>query len=276
MRMSIAALSAAALLVPAVAGAQSRTVRQTVDLSAGGRLTLVADISDVHLTSWDREELEVVARIEAREPLSGDAAKQAVEATRIDVTGGAAARTVRANYDDVPRTSMWGGTSQILPKITYDIRAPRRLSLDLEIDRSTADIRGFDGTFDLHADRTELRAADLTGTVRLDIDRGGTTVFEGLRGQLTFDADRTNLRLDGFTLTGDSRVDVGRGDLDLRLASGAGLTLSLDRERRSQFDTELPLTTRSLDRDRVEGAVNGGGPRLSIGTDRAHVSLRAR
>lgn len=276
MRMSIAALSAAALLVPAVAGAQSRTVRQTVDLSAGGRLTLVADISDVHLTSWDREELEVVARIEAREPLSGDAAKQAVEATRIDVTGGAAARSVRANYDDVPRTSMWGGTSQILPKITYDIRAPRRLSLDLEIDRSTADIRGFDGTFDLHADRTELRAADLTGTVRLDIDRGGTTVFEGLRGQLTFDADRTNLRLDGFTLTGDSRVDVGRGDLELRLASGAGLTLSLDRERRSQFDTELPLTTRSLDRDRVEGAVNGGGPRLSIGTDRAHVSLRAR
>jgi hypothetical protein len=52
--------------------------------------------------------------------------------------------------------------------------------------------------------------------------------------------------------------------------------LSVDRERRSQFDIDFPLTTRTLGGGRIEGTINGGGPRLSIGTDRARVNLRSR
>jgi hypothetical protein len=208
--------------------------------------------------------------------MSADYARRAVEATQIIVSGDARGLTIRADYSRVPTTGLWNGNSRILPHIDYEIRAPRRLQLAVNVDRSTASISGFEGTLELDSDRTQLHASDLSGDVRLDIDRGGDVRLENVRGRVRFDADRTNVTVRQLSVTGDSHIDVGRGQLDLFLASDAGLTLSVDRERRSQFDTDFPLTTSTFGSGRIEGTINGGGPRLSIGTDRARVNLRNR
>jgi hypothetical protein len=69
-------------------------------------------------------------------------------------------------------------------------------------------------------------------------------------------------------------LQVDRGKLELQLAGSQGLSLSMNRERRSTFKSDFPLTTQSLNEDKIEGTINGGGPRLSLQTDRAQVHLR--
>jgi hypothetical protein len=262
------------LLAPAGAAAQTKNFERTAALDSGGRLSVTTDVSTLRLTAWDRNEVEVIARIRPRDEMPADYARRAVEATDIVVEGDARGLTVRADYSRVPRTGILNGNSRMLPHIDYEIRAPRRLQLSVNVDRSTADISGFEGTLELESDRTRFHASDLSGDVRLNIDRGGDVRIENVRGSVRFDADRSDVTVRQLTLTGDSHIDVGRGQLDLFLASDAGLTLSVDRERRSQFDIDFPLTTRTLGGDRIEGTINGGGPRLSIATDRARVNLR--
>jgi hypothetical protein len=261
------------LLAPAGAAAQTKTFARTAPLDSGARLDVTTDISTLRLTSWDREELEVVARIRARDEMPADYATRAVEATIIVVSGNPGAMTVRADYTNVPTLSRWGGTTRMLPHIEYEIRAPRRLQLTVNVDRSTADISGFEGRLDLTSDRTRFHARDLAGDVSLDLDRGEDVRLEGVRGRIRFDVDRTDVSVRDLSVTGDSHIEVGRGQLVLSVPSNAGLVLDVARERRSQFESDLPLTTRTLGGGRIEGAINGGGPRLSIATDRARVHV---
>ncbi len=265
-----------ALLAPANLLAQSKSFNQTVNFESGGRLKIEADISDFHLTAWDRNQVEVVARIEARKEMSAEYARQAVEATRIEMVGGANSLTIKANYDDVPSDGKWGGNSKTLPHINYEIRAPRHLRLALELDRSTAEIRGFDGELRLESDRTQFQASDLSGEIHLEIDRGQDAKLDNVRGKLNLQADRTNLTMQQLNVTGDSRIEIDRGNLEMFLASNAGLNVSVAKERRSLFQSDLPMITQKSDDERIEGTINGGGPRLTIQTDRAKIYLKNR
>ena len=53
------------LAVAPAAEAQSREFSQTYDLDAGASLTLISSRGSVRLTPWDRDQVEVRARIEA-------------------------------------------------------------------------------------------------------------------------------------------------------------------------------------------------------------------
>jgi len=256
--------------------AQSKNFNRTVDFTPGGDLRINTDVGSVRLTSWDRNQVEVVARIEGRnnESVSADYMRRAVEATRIEVTGDARSLTIKANYDDVPYESIWGGRNRVIPRIEWEIRAPSRANIDLDVDRSEAEVRGFEGRHNLHSDRTQLQAEDLSGEIRLNIDRGSESRLANLRGSLNIEADRTSLTFERLQLTGDSRVQMERGKLELRLAGSQGLNVSMNKERRSSFQSDFPITTGSFNDDRIEGAINGGGPRLTLHTDRTRVYLK--
>lgn len=265
-----------ALLVPFTGMAQSKTFNRTVEFTAGGDLHVNTDVGTVRLTSWDRNQVEVVARLEGRtnEHTSADYARRAVEATRIEMIGDARSLTIKANYDDVPYESIWGGRNRIIPRIEWEIRAPRRANIDLNVDRSEAEVRGFEGRHRLHSDRTPFRAEDLAGEIRLNIDRGNDSRLTNLRGSLHIEADRTNLTFDRLELTGDSRIQIDRGDLVMGLGNSRGFHLSMNKERRTTFRSDFPITTNGIYDDKIEGAVNGGGPRLAIQSDRAKIHLR--
>ncbi|MBS1812021.1 MAG: hypothetical protein JST84_27915 [Acidobacteria bacterium] len=263
------------LLLPATLLAQSKNFNRSVEFSSGGDLHVNTDVGTVRLTSWDRNQVEVIARIIGRtENTSEDYARRAVEATKIELIGDARSLTVKANYDDVPYENKWGGRNRIVPRIEWEIRAPRQANIDLDVDRSEANLRGFDGRHHLKTDRTTLRVEDMSGEIRLNIDRGDNSQLSNVRGSLQIDADRTNLMFDRLQLTGDSRVQMDRGNLELRMAGSQGLNVSMVKERRSSFQSDFPITTNSFSEDKLEGAINGGGPRLTLQTDRTKVHLK--
>ena len=256
--------------------AQTKNFNRTMEFSAGGNLRIRTDIGSVRLTSWNNNQVEVIARIEGRDNnnVSADYMRRVVEATQIEMLGDARSLTIQANYDNIPYENIWGGKNRVLPRIDWEIRAPRQANIDLDVDRSEAEIRGFDGRHTLKSDRTTFRAEDLSGEIRLHIDRGNQSRLANLRGKLDIESDRTNLTFERLQLSGDSRVQIGRGELEMQMASSQGFTLMMDKERRSSFKSDFPITTSGIFNDRFEGAINGGGPRLAIQTDRAKVYLK--
>ena len=276
----------------AAAAAQDRTFRQTMELQSGSRLALEAGRGSVRLTSWDRPEAEIVARIEPPRNVDDDYAREAVEGTSIEVRGNRRSVRIRTDYGGVPqRLRLLGGR---LPRVHYEIRAPRQLDLDLEIDRAETTLEGFEGRLLLDLDRSDLEARDIGGTVMLAFDRGtfqasdlagsfaieldraGEVVLDGVRGDLQLDADRTDVTLRDLAIENDSLLELDRSDLDIELAPGLAVTLDVDGTRRSGLSIDLGGSVERVEsRDGgFQGSVNGGGPVLRIETDRGAVRVR--
>ena len=271
------------------AAAQERTFRHTMEFQAGSLLQLEADRGSVRLTSWDRPSAEIVARIEPPGGVGDDYARQAVDGTAIEVRGNRRSARIRTDYRGVPRRGLLG--NRRLPRVHYDIRVPRQLDLDLEIDRAATTIEGFEGRLLLDLDRSDLDARDLGGAVTLQFDRGRfqagglagsiaitldrarEVMLDGVRGDLRLEADRTDVTVLDLAVEDDSAVEMDRGDLDIALAAGAGVTIDVSTTRRSGFSIDLPGAIESRGGD-FRGDVNGGGPALRIEADRGAVRVR--
>jgi hypothetical protein len=249
------------LLITSPLAAQSKVFERTVSLAPGGLLRLDANRGSVRLTGWDRDQVEIRARIEAESSWDSEYARRVVAATTVDVVTSVRNEVViRGNYENVPFQDWIFSNGRSTPNIHYEIRAPRRVDLRLNIDRSNSVINSFDGRIDLEADRSVIDASDWTGPIRIGIDRGGDSTFRNIRGSITVEADRTNLRMDLARLDASSRIEIDRGDIDMSLARGQGVDLDTSLSRRATFDTDLPIETKSFRRSNPSGAVNGGGP----------------
>lgn len=267
----------AALLAGWPATAQTREFTRTVELDAGGTLRVEGNKGSMRITSWDRSEVDIRARIEAPDDAPSDYAQQAVDAATVDVTGSRSSVSVMSNYENVPALHGWGrwGDRRV-PSIHYEIRAPRRLQLQIDSDRGPATIQGFEGSFDIVMDRGELDLRDVSGELRLEIDRGETSRLSGVRGSIQIEADRTNLEIDAVTLDHDSRLEIDRGDVELSVPPTQRLTVRTDITRRGDFRSDLPIEWTSSNPKRSQGRINGGGPELFVESDRANIELRRR
>ncbi|MDE0830976.1 MAG: hypothetical protein OSB03_17420 [Vicinamibacterales bacterium] len=277
--------------VPISAQSQDKTLVETVSLEPNGRLALEAERGSVRLTSWDNNSVDIRARIEPPADVDADTARRAVEETTIEVRGSRRSVRIRTDYGDLARESLFDG-SRRLPRVHYDIRAPRQLDLDLEIDRAETTLTGFEGRLLLNLDRSNLTARDLAGTITLEfnrgalkandvsgsialnIDRGQPVMLDGVRGSLDLDLDRTNVTMRHVELDGDSHVEIDRGDLDLQVVRDQALTIDANVPRRAKLSVDPPVTLESSGDD-VRGTINGGGPTLRIDVDRGNVRVGA-
>ena len=262
------------LSAPAFSGPpQSKEFKKTVEFESGGSLMLSTDKGSVRLSSWNQNQVEVIARIDPPEEVNQDYARRAVEGVVIDVIGGGNSLTIRSNFEGVPYRDDFGSRSRTLPNIHYEIRAPRNLKLNVDIDRSKMELNGFEGSISLHTDRTPVTASDLAGDIRVQMDRGQLTLAK-IRGSINVDTDRTDIDLQGVRFDGDSRFDMDRGELDIRLSENQGLSVETDISRRGDFSNDLQVHVKTMRGKNFEGTINGGGPRLVFRTDRGRIRLR--
>jgi hypothetical protein len=256
---------------------QSKEFKRSVDIDSGADFALETDKGSVLLTSWERNQIEISARIDAPKNESEDYGKLAVEGARIDVTGDKRMLTVRSNFDGVPYKDNTLGQSKALPDIHYEIRAPRNLNLRLDVDRSKLELRAFTGKMRLHSDRSPFIASDLEGEIHISIDRGSVEVTN-LRGSLKVEADRTSGQVRALRLSADSRIVIDRGTFDLGLSDSQGLNIVANLTKRSGFNSDfalpIPATGKGRDKKSFEATINGGGPRLSIESDRGTINLK--
>jgi len=259
------------------AAAQAREFSRAVDLDPGGALRVVGTKGSMRIVSWDQPKVEIRARIERPEGVEEDYATRAVEATNILVTGDRNAVSVVSDYSQVPTRKGWGdGENRTVPPVHYEVRAPRRINLSLDSDRGPVNVVGFEGALDIVVDRGELELREVVGDLRVEIDRGDRSRMSGVRGSLRLEADRTNLDIEAQALDRDSRIEIDRGDVELRVPDAQRLTVRTDISRRARFHTDFPIQWTSSNPRRSQGHINGGGAELFLESDRANIELRRK
>ena len=276
MRPAIGA-AVALFLLGGSANAQSREFSRTVDLDSGGALRIEGAKGSMRITPWEQPRVEVRARIERPDDVDDEYGRRAVEATTIAVTGDRKAVSVISDYSAVPVLSgrrRWQDRRE--PAVHYEVRAPRRINLSVDSDRGPITVSGFEGTLDVVIDRGELELTDVAGDLRVEIDRGERSRIAGVRGSLRLEADRTDVDIDAQALDRDSRIQVDRGDVELRIPDAQRLTVRTDISRRGEFHTDFPIQWTSSDLRRSTGHINGGGAELFVESNRATIELRRR
>lgn len=302
------------LALPALAQqSQSKESSQTVEFEAGGHLRLKTFKGSIHIRPWDRNQVEIKARIEPGEDVSVEYAARSVEATKVDVWGSGRSVTITSDYEDVPcRDDRWSfGCSKTLPYVHYQIRVPRKVDLSVDDHKSSIDVTGLAGRleFDTHKGTVELAdlagevqmkthkgevvlegaegrielqshkgridASDVTGDVRVQTHRGRITV-SGLQGSVKAETNRGEISIRADKIDDASRLETYRGRIDLSLLGSQGLTVRARIGRRGDFQNDFAMTTRTTARDRIEGTINGGGPRLYLETKRGEIHLKRR
>lgn len=261
---------------PGSATGQSKDFTDTVDFEPGGSLRINTQRGTVKLTTWDQASVEVFARIEAPDGVRRSYAEEAVEAARVEVYGTARSLTIRSVYDDVPYydddDDGWGH-SRRLPNIHYEIKAPKRLNLDMELERVNSTLDDIEGRVHIEAERGDINGRNWQGEIDMRLERGEVRLSD-ITGSIDLDLERVNMDIVRWRINGDSRVSAERGGVTLELPEAQGFDLRADFGSRGDFDSDFQITTQTFRRNRIEGKINGGGPRLSLQGERTEFRLR--
>lgn len=277
-----AALILAMALTGVALSAQEKPFNQTLDLKAGGRLSMKTYKGSIEITPWDRPQIEIVARIVPGDDVSDRYAERSVEATRIEVRGSGSSVYIESEYEAVPcrrGRSFLGifntGCSKVLPFVHYKIRAPRKLDFRLDDYKSEIVLTELEGRIEIETYKGKLDAGRLTGDIRLDTYKG-TARLEEISGSIDIETYKGEVRIDAAQLNERSRIETYKGRVSITLPEAQQLDIRASLGRRADFDSDFPLTLRTWNRNEVRGEINGGGPLLSIETYKGEIRLRKR
>ncbi|HSR53111.1 MAG TPA: DUF4097 family beta strand repeat-containing protein [Acidobacteriota bacterium] len=276
-QLFVLALIAGLMVLPAVA--QEKNYSETLPFASGQRLSVDTYKGTIHISSWERQEIEVIASVEAPSDVDADYARDIVDATEVRIRQTSSGVSVKSDYDDVPsRRSgwLWGG-SKTLPYVHYQIRVPRSLDLKVDDYKSDIEVYGVEGRIDLETYKGRIESRDLAGDLRIDTYKGRVDL-DAVRGGIDIETYKGTVMAQVDSLDADSRLETYKGNITLVLPSEQGLELDADLSKRADLRSDFALTqrTRYSSRGDVRGSINGGGPRLRISSYKGDISLRQR
>ncbi|MEJ2483706.1 MAG: DUF4097 family beta strand repeat-containing protein [Gemmatimonadota bacterium] len=121
-------------------------------------------------------------------------------------------------------------------------------------------------------------SGDVTGTRiradRLIADTGsGDVELEGLQAErISADTGSGDVNLDLVASPAEILVDVGSGDVRIRVPEGFGATVEVDTGS-GGIHTDLPIQVREIDDDRLRGVIGNASGRLRIDTGSGDVRI---
>lgn len=200
----------------------------------------------ISVTSWDRQDVRVIARLQTRAPTDAEATALA-SAVRVQAAGG----TVRAEGPDSRDRREWS--------VSYEIFAPRRIDLDLRSVNGGIDVKGIAGDLELRTTNGGISLDGVAGDVRAHTVNGGV-----------------NVELAGNGWSGDG--------LDLRTTNG-GIALAVPANFSARLvastvhgnvSTDFPVTVQGRIGRRLEAVLGNGGPTVSLATTNGGIRIRQR
>ena len=217
------------------------TLAPTQSLNVDGR-----DNGGITVHGWDKNQIEIVAMIQAQAETEADAQSIAKEILVTARTG-----AVRADGPDVRRHESWS--------VSYEVWAPRRTELSLTAQNGGISVDGVNSRMELETVNGGLNLADVDGDVR------GTTVNGGVTA----------------ALHGDRWTGAG---LDLRTSNG-GVHLLIPSNYSAQLETgtvnggmniDFPITIQGSMGRRFSTRLGAGGPTVRAMTTNGGISIRQR
>lgn len=241
------------LLAAAVAqAADTKEVHRTLSLDRDGRLSIDTYKGSVTVTTWDKPEVRLDALIE---PDGEDReSREKVQWTEVRISGGGASVDIRSDYDEVRHHShgflgLFDGDSGSLPFVRYTVQMPATARLEIKDHKSG------------------INVSNLKADLRLDTYKG-TARVTGLDGAAHVDTYKGDMRVEFARFSSASRFETHKGEIVVRLPKDSRFELDADTGRHGDIESDFAMTTRAghSRTARVEGTINGGGPRLRLTT----------
>lgn len=256
----------ALLLAPGVlsAGVASKDVHRTVALDRDGQVSIETFKGKVTVTGWDKPEADISAHIFADDSCGNSRYQsEMVEDTDIRFIGEGRSLSVRSDYDRVENLHSWSfwpfGNCSARPFVEYTISMPRSARLEIRDHKS------------------RITATGLASIVKIETHNGEVDL-EDMAGRVSCETHNGRVRVAFAKMSGSSEFETHNGDVEITMPKDAGFTLSADVSRHGRLNSDFPLTT-TMDRhrrdERLQGAVNGGGPSLRLSTHGGTFRLRS-
>lgn len=233
---------------------EHRDVNRTVPFAADGLLTVENHKGAIHITTWDRAEVEIQARIQPAP--GGPMNPRRFAATDVVIEGGGSALQVRTKYPDWE--SCCSSDEGNNPEVRYTIRMPRSGRLNIRDHRSEIEVADLAGALDINTHRGTVKVTRLSGPLQLTTHSGEATI-------------------EFARFAGGSSVDTHSGTIQLLLPRNSGFELEADTDRHASLATDFTVMTRAQGRrdgSSMHGSVNGGGPALRITSHRGDIKVR--
>jgi DUF4097 and DUF4098 domain-containing protein YvlB len=196
-------------------GALTEEFHQTYTISADGRVELDNINGDVHISSWDRNEVKVDAVKYAD-------TKERLEEAKIEVDSGKDYLSVRAKYPDHNNNWNWGSHNNPA-SVEYTLTVPRTAKLDeIKLINGALDITGMVGEVRASCINGRLQAQNLSGRAELSTVNGRLEAkFDQLAGQ-SVDLNSVNGSL-SLTIPSDSNAEIEANTVSGSIGNDFGL-----------------------------------------------------
>jgi hypothetical protein len=258
-----AILSFATLLTAASAAqaADTKEVHRTLALDRDGRVSVSTYKGTIAVTTWERPEVRVDARIEP----DGDCreSREKVQWTEVRISGGGSSVEITSDYDEVKHhrrgfLGLFDFEYGSLPFVRYTIQMPATARLEIKDYKSGINVSDLKSDLKLHTYKGTVKVANLDGAARVDTYKG-------------------DVRVAFARFSRASRFDTHKGEIDVSLPKDSRFELDADSGRRGDIESDFAMTTRARRSSaaRVSGAVNGGGPELRLTTYRGTLRVRS-
>lgn len=281
--------AAALMLALATAPASAEDFRSSVPADPGGTLRVRLDRGSLEVESHTETEV----RVDAQAP-RGMEFELRQDGDEVELVGRSGSFL----------SSLFGGG-----RVRVRVRVPDRFSVDLstnggsiEVERlegsvsartsgGSIGVEGAEGPVDLRTSGGSIRAEDVVGDLeartsggnvdargvngRVDArTSGGSIELLDVRGPVRAETSGGSVRA-RFGAAPEGTLRTSGGNVDVVLPAGAGIDLEA-RTSGGRITIEPPLRLDgSQSRDRVEGRLQGGGPRLELRTSGGNIRIRA-
>jgi hypothetical protein len=248
---------------------------KTVPFNGGESLTVKTYKGSIHVSSWDRAEVEVLARISPPDGEDPEYAASVVEATEIEVLRKDNRLMVRTNSDRVPSKSRWLGNSKNLAYVHYEIRTPREVDLKIDDYKSDIEVYELSGDFDLKSYKGRFKGTDLQGRLVLETYKG-TVDLAAVSGTVDLETYKGEITVQMLEIDGPSKLNTYKGDIELRMSLSQGLTIQADPGRKGTITGNLvSVVEKEGDHESSKfiRQVNDGGPTVKVSTYKGTIRL---
>lgn len=214
--------------------------RKTYELQPGGRVEISNINGKIDVAPAAGNVLEVVAE-KVGKGASAESAREALG--RVEIREDASASRVRIETK-IARAGGWfhGGGLEV----RYTVRVPSGADVKFTTVNGGIDLEGLNGRIEAETTNGGIHAREVTGSIKASTTNGGVNV------------ELAQVAADG------SRLECTNGGIRLRLPADAKATISAHVTNGGIDASGLSLDTTESSRRRLEGRLNGGGPRIEI------------
>jgi hypothetical protein len=232
---------------------QSAEWKKTYELAPGGRFELANVNGRIVVEPSAGNSVEVVAEKIAK-AASDDMARQAL--ARVQIQESVSDSTIRIETKYAGSDGLFNRSGHI--EVRYRVRVPASADVKFTTVNGGVEISGLTGRTIAETTNGGIKALDIGGPIEATTTNGGVEV------------DLAQVAEGGV------KLECTNGGISLRLPRDAKATIRASVSNGGIDADGLDLATSESSRRRLEGRLNGGGPRIDIEGTNGGIDLRAR